>query len=104
MAEYRGLNQVGAQQQALQQAQYDAAQSAYNYNQMAPWQQAQMYAGLLSGGGNYGTTSQPIYSNQGGGMVGWALSGAAAAGPLWATNPYIGAGLVGVGALGGLMQ
>ena len=58
-----GLNASGLSQQD-QQNQINAAIQRFNFNQMAPWNTAGMYQGLINGQyGSQGTATTPYYSN-----------------------------------------
>ena len=101
------LGSVGAQETAYQQSLLNAEKEKYDYNQMAPWQLAQLYAQLISGAGG-GTQSQNMYGPSGlqqvagAGMAGLGTWGMLAANP--ATAGYaipIGAGMAGLSLLAG---
>jgi hypothetical protein len=100
--DYQDISQlanVGAQKESLQQEQTQDAMNRYNFNQGAPLSQLQNYMNLIQG--NYGgsstsTSSQPMYRNQGSGMLGGAMAGAQV-GSMFG-NPLIGA--IGGGLLG----
>lgn len=62
-----GLNTAGMQQ-TNNQNELNANVAAYNYGQMAPWNQLGLYEGAITGTGNPGGTStstQPYFSNTG---------------------------------------
>lgn len=56
------MGTVGAEKQAMQQAQIDAAKRKYEFEQMEPWQRLGMYSGLTSGnlGGVTTATTTPM--------------------------------------------
>lgn len=95
---------VGAQQQAMDQAAIDQAMAQYFYNQDAPYQSLLQYQGLTGqghapvAGSSYQQYSpqQPSSTAQalGGGMQGYSM------GAMAGVNPWITAGL---GALGGIL-
>jgi hypothetical protein len=94
---------VGAEQQAMDQAQLSDLVNRWNFEQNAPWQELAQYGQLVSG--NFGGTSNSS-SNAGGtqtnpllGAAGGALAGASLAQMLSMSTPW-GAG---VGALIGLL-
>ena len=102
------LGSVGAQEQGYQQSLMNADKAKYDYNQMAPWQLAQLYASLINGGSGGGTQSQDMYGPSGiqqvagAGMTGLGTWGMLAANP--ATAGYalpIGAGMAGLSLLAG---
>jgi hypothetical protein len=81
-------SQVGGQQQTQNQAQLSDLVNRYNYNQNAPYQQLQQYAGLLGGipgqGGTSVQTSTPA-QGQGNPLMGGLGAGA---GFLLGGGPY----------------
>jgi len=65
-----GLNASGLSQQD-QQNQINAAIQRFNFNQMAPWNTAGMFQGLINGNyGSQGTTTTPYYSNTAANVLG----------------------------------
>ncbi len=102
------LGNIGQQQQDYSQQNINADINKWNFNQNLPYNKLTQYSGLLQGGGNYGTTTstQPVYGNPISGMIGGGMGAAGLAGNLglWATNPWLGAGMTALGALGGGMR
>jgi hypothetical protein len=100
MQRINALQQSGAPYQQQGQNIINAAGSNYGAGQQAPWQNLQNLAGILNGGGNFGTQTQ---TGGGGSQVGNAIGGAAGgalAGSMF--GPW-GAGIGGgLGLLGGL--
>lgn len=72
---------VGDVQQQQKQKEIEAQMQKYNFNQMAPYQQAQLIAGLITGANpntpsQTGTQSTPYYENPMGDLLGLGLKGA----------------------------
>jgi len=106
--DFQTLANVGAQREALSQAQLAEDVNRFNYNQLAPRQNLSEYMNLIQG--NYGgtqTSTSPLYRNQGAGFLGGAMSGAGLANSLGATMGGAGLmgpmGLAGGAILGGLL-
>lgn len=66
------LAAAGAQQQAFNQLPITEAVNRFQFNQDAPYLQAQRMASLLTGQGGTGTSTSPYFSNQIGGALGAA--------------------------------
>jgi len=71
------LAQVGQQREALGQAQLQDAINRFNFEQNQPQTKLENFMRILTGApGGVQSTSQPVFRNQGAGLVGGGLSGA----------------------------
>lgn len=100
------VEKAGAYDQSYLDALKADEVAAHNFYQNLPYDQLNQYAGVLSGAGNQGgtrTTETPGVSRAAG-ILGGGLAGAGAAGSLGlaASNPWT-LGLVGIGAMTGLL-
>ena len=85
MAPSNLLSTIGGERQGMAQNGINDQFNAYNFNQQAPWQNLQNYAGILGGGfmgsGGSGTSTVPVTGgNPLLGALGGAASGMAASG------------------------
>ena len=98
------LGVVGTQREALGQAQLQDEINRFNFGQNVEANKLAEYMGLVGGGyGTTGTTTQPVFRNQGASLLGGALAGAGLGGMLGIENPLglggmaLGGGLLGLG-------
>lgn len=101
MAPSNLLSTIGGERQGMTQQGITEDVNRFNFNQMAPWQNLQNYAGSLQGNymGSGGTTTSPVTgSNPFGGILGGLGAGAGVMQALGSTNPMwlAGGGLLGL--------
>jgi len=91
---------AGALEQQQAQNYITGAQNAWNYNQQLPYNNLSQYMTLANSlaHGNTSTSTQPVFQNTAGNMVGGALAGSQIGSGMGQYGSLIGAGL---GALGG---
>lgn len=88
------LYNAGAERQAQNQANINAAIDAWNYQQQLPLQMLANYGNSIQGGyGSTSTISQPYFQNQSANVLGGALGGGMLAGALGSGYAPLGAGL-----------
>lgn len=94
--------QAGALEQQQAQNYIGGAMNAWNYNQQLPYSNLSNYMNTVNSLAHGGTTtsSQPVYQNSAGNMLGGAMAGASLGSTL-SSNPYAGLIGAGLGALGG---
>lgn len=94
------LASVGAEREALDMAQLQDAVARFDFEQQKPYLKLNQFLGAL--GANVPTSTvqtQPVFRNQGAGLLGGALSGAKIAGMVPGINPMLATGVGGL--LGG---
>lgn len=97
----QALASVGSERESLDMAKLQDAVARFDFEQQKPYLKLNQYLGAL--GANVPTSTvqtQPVFRNQGAGLLGGALSGAKLAGMVPGINPMVGA--VGGGLLGAM--
>lgn len=104
--DYQDINkmlQLGQIAEGYQETALADAVNRYNFAQQAPYMKLQSYLSGAYGAPTGMQTSQPVYRNQFGNIIGGALTGAALGGLGQGTNPYAPAIGAGIGAGFGLL-
>lgn len=95
--EYQALARVGARRQAQRQAEIDARRARHDFNQLRPYDNLERYQRMVRGDFG-GTTTRPFHRGRGDALLGGGMAGAELA-RMFGFDPWIGAGLGGLGSL-----